>query len=97
MQFKTPVTVLGCKAVDFKTEDGRHYDHVVLYAQMPLDHSPGNTLGDACEQFNWQDSKNFEKLKGYTFPLKLDMTIEMLSNGKTTKMVCLDVHLPKQV
>lgn len=97
MQFKTDVTILGCKTVDFKADDGTHYDHVVLYAEMPLDHRKGNSLGNACDQFNWQDSKNFQKLKGFKFPLKAEMTVEMLSNGRVTKMICLDVHLPKQV
>lgn len=39
MQFKTTVTIHGAKPVDFKSDDGRHYDYVALFVEMPLDGS----------------------------------------------------------
>ncbi|OKO35499.1 hypothetical protein AM424_003960 [Acinetobacter baumannii] len=36
MQFKNKVKILGAKAVDFKTDDGRHYDHVACTVRFHL-------------------------------------------------------------
>ena len=38
------VKILGAKAVDFKPSDGsnRHYDHVALYCEIPMDLSPAH-------------------------------------------------------
>lgn len=54
------VKILGAKAVDFKPDDGsnRHYDHVTLYCEIPMDLSQGTAIGNGCEAFNWQDSSN---------------------------------------
>ncbi|BBL20626.1 hypothetical protein F939_01783 [Acinetobacter radioresistens DSM 6976 = NBRC 102413 = CIP 103788] len=97
MQFKNKVTILGAKAVDFKTDDGRHYDHVALYCLIPLDQSQGNSVGNACETFNWQDRTNLTLLRQHKFPLEADITFEMVTSGKTTKYVVKHVELPNPV
>ena len=94
MQFKNKVKILGAKAVDFKTDDSRHYDHVVLYCEVPLDTSQGTTVGNACETFNWQDSKNIVLLRQHKFPLEADITFDMVTTGKAIKYVVMDVKLP---
>ena len=94
MQFKNKVKILGAKSVDFKTEDGRHYNHVALYCEIPLDQSQGNTVGNACEIFNWQDSTNLVLLRQHKFPLEADITFEAVTTGKTMKYVVKHVELP---
>ena len=96
MQFKTPVTIVGAKPVDFKDDKtGRHYDYVTLYVEMPLDQSQGKNWGNAIEVFKWLDHTNIEKLKTLKPPLKCEMLVEAVSTGKETNLVCLDVYLPK--
>lgn len=94
MQFKNKVKILGAKSVDFKTDDGRHYDHVALYCEVPLDVSQGTAVGNACEVFNWQDRHNLVLLKQHKFPLEAEITFEMVTSGKSTKFVVLSVELP---
>jgi hypothetical protein len=95
MQFKNKVKILGAKAVDFKTEDNRHYNHVSLYCEIPLDTSQGTTVGNACEIFNWQDSSNIVLLRQHKFPLEADITFEAVTTGKTMKYVVKSVELPQ--
>ena len=94
MQFKNKVKILGAKSVDFKTEDGRHYNHVALYCEIPLDQSQGNTVGNACEIFNWQDSTNLVLLRQHKFPLEANITFEAVTTGKSMKYVVKHVELP---
>lgn len=95
MQFKNKVKILGAKAVDFKTDDNRHYNHVALYCEVPLDQSQGNTVGNACEIFNWQDNSNIVLLRQHKFPIEAEITFEMVTSGKATKFVVKAVELPQ--
>lgn len=97
MQFKNKVTVLGAKSVDFKPDDGsgRHFNHVALYCKVPLKNTDGKSIGDACEVFNWQDNRNFVKLINHKFPIEAEVTFEMVTSGKTSSFVVLDVELPQ--
>ncbi|WP_433846783.1 hypothetical protein [Acinetobacter proteolyticus] len=94
------VKILGAKAVDFKPTDGsgRHYDHVQLFCQIPMDLSQGNAIGNGCETFNWQDSANIallRKFKQADFPLEAKITFDMVTSGKGVKYVVCDVELPQ--
>lgn len=94
MQFKNKVKILGAKPVDFKTDDGRHYDHVALYCEIPLDPTNG-AIGNACEVFNWQDHRNLVRFQGHKVPLEAEITFEMVTSGKAMKYVVIDVLLPQ--
>lgn len=94
MEFKNQVKILGAKSVDFKTDDGRHYDHVSLFCEIPLDQSQGNAVGNACEVFNWQDRNNLTLLKNHKFPLEAEIVFEVVTTGKTMKYVVKSVNLP---
>jgi hypothetical protein len=49
MSQQMKVTLVGAKSTDWKSEDGRHYDHVTLFALIPMDTSGGNAVGQgAC-------------------------------------------------
>lgn len=94
------VKILGAKAVDFKPTDGsgRHYDHVVLYCEIPMDLSTGTAIGNGCESFNWQDSSNIALLRQFKqkdFPITADIDFDMVTTGKGVKYVVMDVRLPQ--
>ena len=95
MQFKSQVTIIGAKPVNFRDDKtGRHYDYATLFVEMALASNDGNNWGNAMEIFKWQDHTNIEKLKQHKAPLKCEMIIEAVSNGKETTLTCLDVILP---
>ena len=91
---KTEVTLVGAKSVDWKSEDGRHYDYVNLYGIIPLDTSNGNAVGQGVVEFKWQDSRNIVQLQGRQFPFKAILELDMVSTGKTMKQVLTNVILP---
>lgn len=94
MSTKTEVTLVGAKSVDWKSEDGRHYDYVNLYGIIPLDNSQGNAVGQGVVEFKWQDSGNIVQLQGRQFPLKVVIELDMMSTGKGMKQVLTNVILP---
>ena len=94
MSTKTEITLVGAKAVDWKAEDGRHYDYVNLYGIIPLDNSQGNAVGQGVVEFKWQDSRNIVQLQGRQFPLKATIELDMMSTGKGMKQVLSNVILP---
>ena len=96
MQFKNKVKVLGAKPVDFKTDDGRHYDHVALYCVIPLDKSNGG-WGEAVEVFNWQDNRNISLFYPHKSGVEAEITFEAVTTGKSMKYVVKSVDLPKAV
>lgn len=94
MSTKTEVTLVGAKSVDWKSEDGRHYDYVNLYGIIPLDMSQGNAVGQGVVEFKWQDSRNIVQLQGRQFPFKAVLELDMVSTGKAMKQVLTNVILP---
>ena len=94
MSTKTEVTLVGAKSVDWKSEDGRHYDYVNLYGIIPLDASQGNAVGQGVVEFKWQDSRNIAQLQGRQFPFKAVLELDMMSTGKAMKQVLTNVILP---
>ena len=93
------VKILGAKAVNFSPDDksGRHYDHVALYCEIPMDLSTGTSIGNGCETFNWQDSSNMALLRQFKqkdFPITAEITFDMVTTGKAVKYVVMDVKLP---
>lgn len=93
------VKILGAKAVDFKPDDntGRHYNHVALYCEIPMDLSQGTAIGNGCETFNWQDSSNMALLRQFNqkdFPITAEITFDMVTTGKAMKYVVVAVKLP---
>lgn len=94
MGTQTEVTLVGAKFVDWKAEDGRHYDYVNLFGIIPLDMSQGNAVGQGVVEFKWQDSRNFVQLQGRQFPLKAILELDMVSTGKKMVQVLTNVTLP---
>lgn len=91
------VNLVGAKATDWKSDDGRHYDHVTLYALIPMDTSQGNAVGQGVAEFKWQDSRNLVQLQGRKFPFEVTLELDFVSTGKGQKQVLTNVILPPKV
>ena len=78
MSQQMKVTLVGAKSTDWKSEDGRHYDHVTLFALIPMDTSGGNLV----------------QLQGRKFPFEATLELDLVSTGRSTKQVLTNVILP---
>ena len=94
MSQQMKVTLVGAKSTDWKSEDGRHYDHVTLFALIPMDTSQGNAVGQGAAEFKWQDSRNLVQLNGRKFPFEATLELDLVSTGRSTKQVLTNVILP---
>ena len=94
MSQQMKVTLVGAKSTDWKSEDGRHYDHVTLFALIPMDTSQGNAVGQGAAEFKWQDSRNLVQLQGRKFPFEATLELDLVSTGRSTKQVLTIVILP---
>ena len=94
MSQQMKVTLVGAKSTDWKSEDGRHYDHVTLIALIPMDTSGGNAVGQGAAEFKWQDSRNLVQLQGRKFPFEATLELDLVSTGRSTKQVLTNVILP---
>ena len=97
MSQQMKVTIVGAKATDWKADDGRHYDHVTLFALIPMDTSGGNAVGQGAAEFKWQDSRNLVQLQGRKFPFEATLELDLVSTGRSTKQVLTNVILPPKV
>ena len=91
------VTIVGAKSTDWKSDDGRHYDHVTIFGIIPMDTSQGNAVGQGVAEFKWQDSRNLVQLQGRKFPFEVTLELDLVSTGRTTKQVLTNVILPPKV
>ena len=97
MSQQMKVTLVGAKSTDWKSEYGRHYDHVTLFALIPMDTSGGNAVGQGAAEFKWQDSRNLVQLQGRKFPFEATLELDLVSTGRSTKQVLTNVILPPKV
>ena len=94
MSQQMKVQLVGAKATDWKADDGRHYDHVTLFALIPMDTTAGNAVGQGVAEFKWLDSRNLVQLQGRKFPFEATLELDMVSTGRATKQVLTNVILP---
>jgi len=94
MSQQMKVQLVGAKATDWKADDGRHYDHVTLFALIPMDTTAGNAVGQGVAEFKWQDSRNLVQLQGRKFPIEVTLEIDFVSTGRSQKQVLTNVILP---
>ena len=97
MSQQMKVTLVGAKSTDWKSDDGRHYDHVTLFGIIPMDTSQGNAVGQGVAEFKWQDSRNLVQLQGRKFPFEVTLELDLVSTGRTTKQVLTNVILTPKV
>jgi hypothetical protein len=93
MQFKSQMVVMGAKSSKGDYQ-GVAYDKTIIYYKADLQDGD-NFVGEIGEEIRWGTSANFEKIKGLEFPLVADVTLEQVSNGKTSVLVVLDLQPQK--
>lgn len=89
MQFKSTMVVLGAKSSKGEY-NGRPFDSTVIFYKADLQDGD-NFVGEVGEQIKWGSSSNFQKIKDLDFPLVADVTMEQVSNGKSSTLVMLDL------
>lgn len=91
MKFRTEAIVTGIKCFD-GTVEGTHYASTTAYCLIDMDSSNKNAIGQASAEYKSDDTKLFEKLKTFAFPVNCDLLLEQVTNGKTTKIKLLDIN-----
>lgn len=93
MQFKSQISVLGAKSSQ-GDYNGKPYDSTTIYYEVELQEGE-NFIGSVGESIKWGKSDNFNKFKsltkGLTFPVLCDAVIQIVSNGKDTSQILLDL------
>lgn len=89
MLFKTTMVVLGAKSSkgDY---NGVPYDSTTIFYKADLQEGD-NFAGEIGEQLKWGTSANFEKIKGLTFPIIAEATLQQVSNGKSMITIIKDL------
>lgn len=97
MKMQTVAVILGAKA--FKGEvDGQSHDFTKLYVEEPFSSDNENAKGTAAVEFNAGKSDLFySHLKSLPFPIRAELTLETVTNGKTSKTIVLGVKPLQQV
>lgn len=72
--------------------EGRSYDSTKIYVQTKMNDQSGEMVGFATSEYAWGSSANFTKLKDLDFPLKAKVNFEIVTTGKNSKMVVVDVQ-----
>ena len=83
--------ITGAKS-SFGEYEGRSYDSTKIYVQTKMNDQSGEMVGFATSEYNWGDSSNFSKLKDFDFPLKAKVEMDIVTSGKNSKMVVIDVQ-----
>jgi ABC-type uncharacterized transport system ATPase component len=84
MQFQTKAKVLGAKCFN-DTIDGQKFDSTTIFVEMALDESRGTAKGFASQNMGWGSSEEFQKIKHLPFPFEAELTVELVTSGKTQK------------
>lgn len=69
--------------------EGRSYDSTKIYIQTKFD---SNGRGFATTEYNWGNSTNFDKIKDLQYPFNAQVTLEMVTTGKTQRIIVTDVQ-----
>ena len=90
-QFTQRVRISGAIRKDWTNEQGVRYQSTRIYISTPLDTSKGDQFAQAAAEYVWGDAANFEKLPKSKEGFDADVTFENVFNGKTQKMMIVDV------
>lgn len=85
------VLITGAKRSKGEME-GRPYDSTKIYVQTKMNDQNGEMLGFATTEYNWGLSDNFEKLRPHKFPMQANIDLELITNGKSSKVIVNDVQ-----
>ena len=84
MQFKSNAKVTGATFFN-DTIEGQKHDFTKIYIEMSLDDSRGTAKGFATQSMNWGTSDEYQKIKHLPFPFEAELTIELVTTGKSQK------------
>ncbi|AXI03067.1 hypothetical protein [Aquirhabdus parva] len=90
MQLKSTITVIGAKRSKGEME-GKPYDHTTIYTQDSLDQKNGDAIGSAGSDYRWGTSDNYKSIQGLIPPFNADVTLEVITTGKSTRMIIVDL------
>lgn len=79
--------IMGAKPSNFEI-DGKSYDSTKIYVQTKMSDIG---CGFSSTEYNWGDSTNFDKIKDQTYPFLAHVDLEIVTSGRTTKIVVTDV------
>lgn len=86
------VTLLGAKRSQGRLDNGTSYDSTKIYCQVRMNPNNPDMAGYSSIEYNWGNSDNFYKLRDLKFPCSAEITLEMVSNGKTSVQIVTDVN-----
>ena len=86
------MTIMGRKRSKGTLDNGNAYDSTKLYVQTALK-ATKDQEGYSVTEYTWGDSSNYAKLDGQTFPLQADVSIEVVSTGKSSQIIITDVAI----
>lgn len=89
MRFKTELLVMGAKRAQGEYQ-GRTYDYTEIFHHVDLQDGE-NFVGQIGQNTRFGSSANFEKLKSWSYPLLCEAELEIVSNGRTTSTIILDL------
>lgn len=89
MQMKMVGKVMGAKRFSGQI-DGRNFDYCRMVVATPMDESQGNAVGMTANEYEWGGSQNFIRFEQQQFPFDAELTVEIVSNGKTQKVKIVD-------
>lgn len=85
MQMQIQGQIMGVKRFSGQIE-GKNFDYCRVIVATPLDSSQGNALGSATTEYDFGSSTNFEQFKAHQFPFDANLSVEVVTNGKTQKL-----------
>ena len=90
-QFTQRVRISGAIKKDWTSEDGKRFQSTRLYISTSLDSSKGDQFGQATAEYIWGEAANYDRIPHHKDGFEADVTFENVFNGKTQKMIVLDV------
>lgn len=85
MQMQIQGQIMGVKRFSGQIE-GKNFDYCRVIVATPLDSTQGNALGSATTEYDFGASTNFEQFKANQFPIDANLSVEVVTNGKTQKL-----------
>ena len=85
MQMQIQGQIMGVKRFSGQIE-GKNFDYCRVIVATPLDGTQGNALGSATTEYDFGPSTNFEQFKAHQFPFDANLSVEVVTNGKTQKL-----------
>ena len=85
MQMQIQGQIMGVKRFSGQIE-GKNFDYCRVIVATPLDSTQGNALGSATTEYDFGASTNFEQFKAHQFPIDANLSVEVVTNGKTQKL-----------